>query len=125
MNNARFWILLLAGVAFLAGMGTGILYADKTHSQARIPTALGEFELAFLREFQLDPERRQYLAQAIDLYNRETQEIQELYAAEYHTRMEPDLRRVGLEFRAMTRALLPEEQRPKFDRLMASHVQNL
>jgi hypothetical protein len=126
VNSVRFWTLILASVAFLAGLGSGMLFAEKAHRQAQLAGTFGEFERAFVQEFQLDLERQQLLAQALDHYNRETQAIEDRYAAEYHIRMEPELRAAGLEYRTLIREqLLPEDQRPKFDRLMAPHVTNL
>ena len=66
------------------------------------------------------------LAGLLDHYNRDIQEIKDRYAAENHREMEADLRRAGLEYRELLRnRLLPEEQRSKFDRLLASYVENL
>ena len=87
---------------------------------------MGDYERAFIDQFELDPERQRLLAGLLDHYNREIEEIRNRYAAENHREMEADLRRAGLEYRELLRQrLLPEQQRPKFDRLMASYVENL
>jgi hypothetical protein len=126
VSSTRLWVLILTAVAFLAGTGMGLVMAERAQRQAQVRSTSGEFERAFVQRFQLDPERQRLLAGLLDHYNRETQAIQSRYAAEYHMKMEPELRAAGLEYRALLRdQLLPEEQRPKFDSLMASYVQNL
>lgn len=126
MTSTRFWILLFAGVSFCAGLGSGVILAERSHRDSVATSAFGDFERAFAIQFELDPERQRLLAGLLDHYNREAQEIRDRYAAQHHREMEEDLRRVGLEYRAHLRnSLLPEQQRPKFDRLMASYVENL
>lgn len=126
MSSTRVWLIVLAGVCFLAGFGTGIYASERSQRLEAQARAFGDFERAFAAEFELDPGRRRLLAELLDHYNRETEAIRDRYAAENHMEMEPELRRAGLEYRALVRdRLLPEAQRPKFDRLMASHVETL
>ena len=126
MNSPRLWILILVGVAFLAGAGTGFVLAERSRQETLPTTPFAGFERAFVQEFRLDPERQRLLAGLLDHYNRETRAIQDRYAAEYHNLMEDELRLAGLEYRGLIRdQLLPEEQRPKFDRLMASYLETL
>jgi len=125
VNSARLWILILTLVSFLGGIGTGLIVAERSHQGTLAQRPGGEFEKAFAGEFELDPNRQRLLAGLLDHYNSEVQAIEDRYAAEYHMKMEPELRSAGLEYRALVRdLLLPEEQRPKFDRLMAPHVEN-
>ncbi len=124
MSGTRLWLLLLTGVAFLAGFGSGMYASERSHRASQLDGAFGDFERAFVQEFDLDPERQRLLARLLDHYNRETEAILERYASENHMGMEPDLARAGLEYRATVRdRLLPEPQRPKFDRLMAPYVE--
>lgn len=126
MNSPRPWIVLLALVAFLCGLGSGLLVAERDARAESLQSAFGDFERSFVSEFELDPERQRLLAGLLDHYNRETQQIKDRYAALNQKEMEPDLRRLGLEFRSHLRdTLLPASQRPKFDRLMASQDENL
>jgi hypothetical protein len=126
LSSTRLWVLVLAAVAYLAGIGSGVIISDRSHRHAAVAGAVGEFERAFIKQFDLDQERQRLLAGLLDHYNRNTQEIKDRYAAENHREMEGDLRRVGTDYRELLRErLLPEHQRPKFDRLMASYVENL
>ncbi len=126
MTQTRLWILLLTLVAFLAGTGSGLFLAERGARQERLQTEFGEFERAFVSEFSLDPDRQRLLAGLLDHYNREKQQIKDHYASLNLQEMEPDLRRVGLEYRSHLRdRLLPESQRPKFDRLVATFAENL
>lgn len=126
MIGTRLWLLVLAAVCFLAGLGSGIYVSERGHLLEERERAFGDFERAFVAEFELDPERQRLLADLLDHYNRETAAIRNRYAAEIHMEMEPELRRAGLEYRGLIRdRLLPEAQRRKFDDLMASHVETL
>jgi hypothetical protein len=126
VNGTRLWLLLFAVVAFLAGFGSGLYASERAHRADEQVGAFGPFEQAFVQEFELDPERQRLLAQLLDHYNREAEAILARHAARNHMEMEPELRRAGLEYRALVRdRLLPESQRPKFDRLMASYVETL
>jgi hypothetical protein len=126
VNSTRLWILILTGVTFLAGLGTGIIVTERSHRETDVVSAFGDFERAFSQEFDLDPERQRLLGGLLDHYNLETQEIRDRYAAQNHREMEVDLRRAGLEYRQLTRdRLLPEHKRQEFDLLMASYVENL
>lgn len=122
----RLWLLLLTAVAFLAGFGSGMYASERTHRASQLDGAFGDYERAFVQEFNLDPERQRLLARLLDHYNSEAEAIRDRYAAENHMEMEPELARAGLEYRALLRdRLLPESERPKFDRLMASYVETL
>lgn len=126
MNSPRPWIVLLAVVAFLCGLGTGMLVAERESRAETLQSAFGDFERRFVIEFELDPGRQRLLAGLLDHYNRDTQQIKDRYAALNQDEMEPDLRRLGLDYRSHLRdTLLPASQRPKFDRLMASQDENL
>jgi len=126
VTSTRAWLLVLTGVSFLAGLATGVYLNERGHRKAEQVHAFGDFERAFSERFQLDQDRRRLLAELLDHYNRETEAIRDRYAAENHMEMEPELRRAGLEYRALVRdRLLPEDQRPEFDSLMASHIETL
>ena len=107
-------------------MGTGFILSERSQLNVAETDALGDYKRAFIERFDLDVERQRLLAGLLDHYNRDIQEIKDRYAAENHREMEADLRRAGLEYRELLRnRLLPEKQRSKFDRLMASYVENL
>lgn len=127
MSQTRLWILLLTGVAFMAGIGTGILVQERAHRKSLVESAFGDFERAFTDQFELDLEGQRLLAGYLGHYNRETEEILERYAAEHHREMEPELRKAGLEYRERLRerVLLDHKQRIEFDRSMANFVENL
>ena len=118
--------MLLALVTFLCGLGTGLFVAEREARAQSLRNEFSEFERAFASEFELDREHQRLLAGFLEHYNRETQQIKDRYAALNHRAMEPELRRLGLEYRSHLRdTLLPASQRPKFDRLMASQEKNL
>jgi len=118
VNNTRIWILILTLVSFLAGVAVGLLSGERAGRNLPDDADFGDFEQAFSECFQLDEERRRLLAALMANYNMKIEEIERLHAAEYHKEQEPDMLRAGLEYRALIRDhLLPEEQRPEFDRL--------
>lgn len=131
MSSPRLWVLILFAVAFLAGGGAGFVLAERARGEVATPTPFGEFERAFVQEFELDPERQRLLAGLLDHYNREAQAVGDRYAADFRASkegagMELELQSAGLEYRGLIRdQLLPDDQRPKFDRLMATYVENL
>jgi len=126
MNQTRLWVLLLVAVAFLGGLSSGLLIAERSAQKQRAQGEFGDFERAFVERFSLDLERQRLLAGLLDHYNLDRQRIKDHYATLNNQEMEPELRRVGLEYRSYLRdRLLPKSQRPEFDRLMASYVENL
>jgi len=126
LSSVRLWVLVLTVVAFLGGLGTGFLVAERARRAEAQASVFGDFERAFSEQFDLDPVRQRLLADLLDHYNRETRAIRDRYAAENHREMETDLRRAGIEYRQLVRdRLLPEHQRPEFDRLMASYIETL
>jgi len=113
MSSERCWILVLAGVSFLAGAGAGVLWAlDRLPARERAP--LGGYEERLAREFGLDPEQRQDLHTILTLYHADVEElkVRQMGGAE------AELVKLGLTCRDRIRKwVLGPEQRERFDRL--------
>ncbi|HIG11731.1 MAG: hypothetical protein ABGY71_13025 [bacterium] len=118
--GTRAWILILALVCFLAGLAAGLAGAEFHAERAPARSAFGAYELGLVERFDLDPERQRLLVGLVDHYNLEIEEIRNRHTAEFQREMEPELRRIGLEYRTLLRdRLLPPAKRAEFDRLTA------
>ncbi len=126
MISTRAWIIILALVCFGAGLASGLTGAELSRKPMPAPSAFGDFERAFVAEFDLDHEHQLLLVGLLDHYNREIEEIENRYTAEIRREMEPELKRSGLLYRRLLRdRLLPPAQRAEFDRRMADYQDNL
>ena len=122
MKGLRSWILLLALVSFLTGLAAGWTGAEISRADLPASSAFGAYERELVRTFELDPRRQHLLAELLDHYNREIEEIQNRYTAEVRHDMEPELRRVGREYRSHLRDhILPPSRRAEFDALEVAH----
>ena len=75
MSSTRLWVVLLAGVSFLAGFAGGILTAPGMIP----PLSHGPFaayEQHFAETFELSAEERSNLRHVLDRYQRELQELE-------------------------------------------------
>jgi hypothetical protein len=125
VTSTRAWILILALVCFLAGLATGLIGAELSDDAQSQSSALGDYERAFVEQFELDPQRQRLLVGLLEHYNLEVEEIQNRHTVQVRREMEPELRRAGLEYRALLRdRLLPPAQRAEFDRLTADFQEN-
>lgn len=113
ISSERFWVLVLAGVAFLAGAGAGVLWAlDRVPPRERAP--LGAYEERLARDFALSDEQRQDLHTVLALYHADVEELKLRQIAG----AEGDLVRLGLTCRDRIRKwVLAPEQRARFDLL--------
>ncbi len=117
MGALRGWILLLAGMAFLAGLASGMLLGISTRPAEPPQGPFAEYRELLAAEFDLSPERRRGLAAILERYQRELEVLQGRQAAA----IEPELRRLGLQYRDLIRDfVLPEAQRARFDALAAA-----
>lgn len=116
IGSERFWIVLLALVAFLAGAAAGVLWAiDRAPVRERLP--LDGYEDRLALEFGLDPEQRQDLRTILNLYHADIEDlkVRQMGGAE------ADLVKLGLTCRDRIRKwVLSPEERARFDRLTAS-----
>jgi hypothetical protein len=120
VTNLRLWAVLLALVAFLAGVATGPWVSAWfiPPAQAAATGPFEEYERALCDTFQLSPERRVPLRAILDEYGRDLERIKDRHMADYMSAMEPDLSKLGRAYREEIRdKVLPESQRPEFNRL--------
>jgi hypothetical protein len=120
VKSLRFWVVLLALTAFLAGVATGPWVSAWVMPQERAATIgpFVEYERALCDRFHLAPERRAPLQAILDEYRRDLERIKDRHMADYMSSMEPDLSKLGRAYRELIRdKVLPEGQREEFNQL--------
>lgn len=123
MKDIRSWILILALVCFVAGGVAGRIVTERSLAGDPGRGALSQYESLLVGEFELDPERSRYLHGILESYELEVERIKDEHVAAYRSAIEPDLRRLGIEYNTLIRdKVLPPSQRPEFDRLAAGQV---
>lgn len=116
MNGLRGWILLLAGVSFLAGIPVGALIAGPDARGVDAGGAFEDYGRLLTREFDLSPDRRRALRVILAEYEASLDEIR----SRQLDRFEDDVVRAGRVCRDRIRnVLIPEPDRPRFDALVA------
>lgn len=119
-GDLRLWIGVLALSCFGTGVAVGALLLPGGRA-AEIPAADGPFEdyARLLGErFELSAERRELLAVVLEQYRADMEQIRGRHMAELTSAMEPELRELGLRYRALVRdKVLPKDGRAEFDRL--------
>jgi hypothetical protein len=117
MNALRGWILLLAGMFFLSGLACGVLLTLVMRPAEPPQGPFADYRELLAAEFELSAERRRGLAGILERYQRELEVLQGRQAAA----IEPELRRLGLQYRDLIRDyVLPESERARFDALAAA-----
>ncbi len=127
MTNLRLWVVILALVAFLAGVATGPWVSAWVKPASQPPTGgtFGAYERALVDRFQLAPERQAPLRAILDAYERDLERIKDRHMADYMSSMEPDLSKLGRAYREEIRdKVLPAEQRAEFNRLALAPTPN-
>ncbi|MDZ4773646.1 MAG: hypothetical protein SGI72_10985 [Planctomycetota bacterium] len=127
MTNLRLWVVILALVAFLAGVATGpwVSAWAMPPAQAATRNSFDAYERALVETFQLAPERRAPLRAILDEYERDLGRIKDRHMADYMSSMEPDLSKLGRAYREEIRdKVLPAEQRAEFNRLALAPTPN-
>ena len=123
MKDVRAWILILAVVCFVAGAVAVRMVTERSLAIGPERGAMAQYEAHLVDRFGLDPERERYLRGILQSYELEVQRIKDEHVAAYRSAIEPDLRRLGIEYNALIRdKVLPPSQREAFDRLAAGRV---
>ena len=118
MNNARLWISVLAAVAFLAGMASGLLVAARTRPQVRSDAPFEDYRREFVERFELEPDRARLFAELLRNYGRELEDIRQRALASSLSAMDEQLVATGLRYRDRIRNhVLRPDQRDEFDAL--------
>ena len=118
MNSIRLWVTVLALVSFLAGSAAGKILTERSTARDADRGALADYEELLVRQFDLSPERRRFLRVLLDHYDQEVTRIRNDHLSSYRSAIEPDLRRLGIEYNQYIRdKVLPPEQRLAFDAL--------
>lgn len=121
MNNPRVWIVVLAAVAFLAGMASGLLVASRTRPQVPSDVPFEDYRREFVERFHLDADRARLFAELLRNYSRELEDIRQRALASSLSAMDEQLVATGLRYRDRIRNhVLPEAQRSEFDALAST-----
>ncbi|MEO0650294.1 MAG: hypothetical protein AAFZ65_06415 [Planctomycetota bacterium] len=116
MSGLRGWILLLAGVSFLAGIPVGALIAGPDARGVDGGGAFDDYDRLLSDEFDLTPDRRRALRVILADYEDALDEIRSRQLDHF----EDDVLRAGRLCRDRIRnVLIPEPDRPRFDALVA------
>jgi hypothetical protein len=122
VTSLRLWVSILALTAFLAGLACGPFVSSWLFPPARAAESgpFADYERLLVQTFHLAPERREPLHVILEQYRHDIESIKDQHMADYMTSMEPALREKGLQCREVIRdKVLPESQRPEFDRLVS------
>ena len=118
MNSLRGWILILAVVSFAAGLAAGIVSMGTRLKSEPPHGPFDAYRARLVETFQLSPERDKALRTVLAAYQKDIEELESRHGAEILAAMEPDLRERGRYYRDLIQdKVLPEEQRPLFERL--------
>ena len=101
MSSTRLWILVLTGVAFLAGTASGVLLERTQDPAPEIP--FQDYRDRIVARYELEPIR----ARALDLllvdYQRKLEEVEARYQPTYQAAMEEDLTALGIQYEVLLR----------------------
>ena len=123
MNSVRVWIVVLMLVSFLAGTAAGKILTDRERAGEAERGALSDYESLFASEFELSDERKRLLRVLLQHYDQELLRVRNEHLAVYRSAIEPDLRRLGLEYNQYIRdKVLPPRERQRFAELAAMPV---
>ncbi len=117
MSSERFWIVLLAGTSFLAGLAGGVLLSFSLRlSPEPEPVRFAAYEARMVGTFQLDEKRERLLHLALASYDEEVEGLKARTLRE----LEPELAELGRTCRERIRHyVIPVERRVEFDRRAA------
>ena len=118
MNRLRLWIASLAATSFLAGGAGGLLLGGTGRAEIRGAEPFEDYQRMFLARFDLSPERTWLFSELIRNYDRDIEDLRQTALENSMAELTPELNRLGNRYRDMIRNnVLPEDQRPEFDRL--------
>jgi len=124
VKSLRLWILVLAGTAFAAGLGAGVLVGEARAARQAPPSGPAEPSAVYRRlleaTFELSPRRRELCAELLARYDEEVEEIRQRALSQSIASLQGELARVGLRYRdAIRDHVLPPGERARFDELAA------
>jgi hypothetical protein len=119
LEDLRLWIIVLAATAFGAGLAAGaFLVARPAPTTAASNDGFEDYARLMVERFQLSDKRRELLSVVLEEYQADLDELRARHAARLAQDMEPELRELGLRYRAIVRdKVLPVSGREEFDRL--------
>ncbi len=119
-QDLRLWIGVAALSCFGSGLAVGALLIAPKRASAPLASdaAFDDYARLLAQRFALSQERRDLLEVVLEEYRADAEEIRARHMAELNTSMEPELRELGLRYRAIVRdKVLPVAERDAFDRL--------
>lgn len=124
MSSTRGWILVLVGVAFLAGTAAGVL-SERLSAERPGGGPMEDYSRLLEEEFELSPTRTGHLRTLMAAYNEDVERVVREHEAAYLAALEPDLRPLNEEYDRLVRDLvLPPEHRQRFDELAQGFTLN-
>ena len=117
MSALRWWIALLAGLSFTAGLGAGVLVSTR-RGPPQAEGALAGYEALLVERFDLSVERARCLRALLSSYQREIDRLRSQRLTEYVSALEPELAMKSQEYDQLIREkVLPPAQRDEFAKL--------
>lgn len=115
MTGLRLWIVLLAAVAFLAGIPAGVLIGEGLRPPAEPEGPFADYAARLQAEFDLGPEQRLVLEAVLIDYERSLDEVRSRQLGAF----EDEIVRLGrlCHDRIRDGLLASDEDRRRFDRL--------
>jgi hypothetical protein len=111
VKSVRGWIALLATTSFLAGTASGVLLSEGLREPPPESGPFSTYRRMLVERFELDPERESLLADLLWHYHRRIEDLK------FETARE-ELARLGEEYRAEVRRIIPPARQAEFDRLV-------
>ena len=119
MSSERLWIVILACVAFLAGVAGGVLIAPGKRT-APEPSPFASYHALLSQTFDLSDGQERDLRHILDRYPRGIDELITRHIRE----LEPELIKLGTKYNNLIRTyVVPASEKRRFD-LMAGRVPN-
>ncbi len=114
MSSERLWVVILALVAFLAGLAGGVLVAPRM-IRPPDPGPFANFQARLSETFELSKENRAALRSVMEEYQRRLEKIEARFVSE----TAEERARLGIQcVTTIRKHVLPEEKQVEFD-LMA------
>lgn len=119
LEDVRLWIVVLFATAFGAGLAVGAFLVPRTASvAAERGSGFEDYARLLVERFELSDKRKELLAVVLEEYQADLDVLRARHAARLAEDMEPELRELGLRYRAIVRdKVLPVAEREEFDRL--------
>jgi hypothetical protein len=127
VTSMRLWVALLTLTTFLAGLACGTLLSAwlVPPRTAPDPGPFHDYERMLVDTFKLPPERQVPLHALLVEYEHQVERNKDKHMADYMSAMESELSDHGIKLREQIRdRVLPEAQRPEFDRLASALPQD-